>query len=71
MIGKTANITLHWRGSWENAPHDYKKTYEEFRLTQTQGHKGTLTSALKKENLEKVDHSQRLFFSLFGWGLFK
>ena len=22
MVGKTANITLHWRGSWENTPHD-------------------------------------------------
>ena len=20
MVGKTANITLHWRGSWENTP---------------------------------------------------
>ena len=22
MVGKTVNITLHWRGSWENTPHD-------------------------------------------------
>lgn len=22
MVGKTANITLHWRGSWENTPRD-------------------------------------------------
>ena len=29
---------------------------------------GTL---LKKENAEKVDHPRRLFFSLFGSGLFK
>ena len=26
---------------------------------------------LKKENSEKVDHPHRLFFSLFGSGLFK
>ena len=25
MVGKTANITLHWRGSWENTPHDSDK----------------------------------------------
>ena len=45
--------------------------YEEFRLTRTREHKGTLTSLLKKENSEKVDHPHRLFFSLFGSGLFK
>ena len=37
----------------------------------TQEQKGTLTSQLKKENSEKVDHPHRLFFSLFGPGLFK
>ena len=37
----------------------------------TQEQKGTLTSQLKKENSEKVDHPHRLFFSLFGSVLFK
>ena len=50
---------------------DFRRRYEEFRLTRTQEHKGTLTSLLIKENLEKVDHPHRLFFSLFGSGLFK
>jgi len=50
---------------------DVRRCSEEFRLTQTQEHKGTLTSLLKKENLEKVNHPHRLFFSLFGSGLFK
>ena len=50
---------------------DYRRCYEEFHLTGTQEHKGTLTSLLKKENSEKVDHPHRLFFSLFGSGLFK
>ena len=50
---------------------DVRRCYEEFRLTRTQEHKGTLTSLLKKENSEKVDHPHRLFFSLFGSGLFK
>ena len=50
-----------------------KICYDEFHLTRTQQHKGTLTSLLKKENLEKVNHprAHRLFFSLFGSGLFK
>ena len=50
---------------------DFRRCYEEFRLTRTQEHKGTLTSLLKKENSEKVDHAHRLFFALFGSGLFK
>ena len=50
---------------------DFRRRYEEFRLTRTQEHKGTLTSLLKKENSEKVDHPHRLFFSLFGSGFFK
>ena len=50
---------------------DFRRCYEEFRLTRTQEHEGTLTSLLKKENSEKVDHPHRLFFSLFGSGLFK
>ena len=50
---------------------DFQSCYGEFCLTRTQEHKGTLTSLLKKENSEKVDHPHRLFFSLFGSGLFK
>ena len=50
---------------------DFRRCYEEFRLTRTQQHKGTLTSPLIKENSEKVDHPHRLFFSLFGSGLSK
>ena len=50
---------------------DLRRCYEEFRLTRTQEHKETLTSLLKKENSEIVDHPRRLFFSLFGSGLFK
>ena len=50
---------------------DFRRCYEEFRLTQTQQHKGTLTSSLIKENSEKVHHPHRLFFSLFGSGLSK
>ena len=50
---------------------DFRRCYEEFRLTRTQEHEGTLTSLLKKENSEEVDHPHRLFFSLFGSGLFK
>ena len=49
---------------------DFRRCYEEFRLTQTQEHKETLTSLLKRENSEKVDHPHRCFFSLFGSGLF-
>ena len=48
---------------------DFRRCDEEFCLTQTQEHKGTLTSLLKKENSEKVDHLHRLFFSLFGSAL--
>ena len=47
---------------------DFRRCYEGFRLTRTWEHKGTLTSLLKKENSEKVDHSQRLFLSLFSSG---
>ena len=36
---------------------DFRRCYEEFRRT--------------KENSEKLDHPHRLFFSLFGSGLFK
>ena len=50
---------------------DFRKCYEEFCLTRTQEHKGTLTSLLIKENSEKVDRPHRLFFSLFGSGLSK
>ena len=50
---------------------DFQSCYGEFCLTRTQEHKGTLTSLLKKENSEKVDHPHRLFFSLFGSVLFK
>ena len=52
-------------------PKMFRRRYEEFRLTQTWEHKGTLTSLLKKETSEKVDHPHRLFFSLFGSGFFK
>ena len=50
---------------------DFRRCYKEFCLTQTQEHKGTLTSLLQKENSEKIDHPHRLFLSLFGSGLFK
>ena len=50
---------------------DFRRCYEEFCLTRTQEHKGTLTSLLIKENSEKVDRPHRLFFSLFGSGLSK
>ena len=40
----------------------FRRCYEEFRLTRTQEHKGTLTSLLKKENSDKVDHPHRPFF---------
>ena len=40
---------------------DFRRCYEEFRLTLTQEHKGTLTSPLIEENSEKVDHPHRLF----------
>ena len=50
---------------------DARRRSEDFRLTLTQEHKGTLTFLLKKESSEKVDHPHRLFFSLFGSGLFK
>ena len=41
---------------------DFRRCYPEFRLTRTYEHKGTLTSQLRKENSEKVDHPHRLFF---------
>ena len=50
---------------------DVRRLSEDFQRNIDFLHKGTLTSLLKKENSEKVDHPHRLFFSLFGSGFFK
>ena len=71
LLPKKSELPKIWGGcSPPHPPGPYAYAYEEFHLTRTQGHKGTLTSVLKKREFgESIIH--RLFFSLFGCGLFK